>query len=171
VTGYSPPGAQPSRHRRTAGLGRRRRAALLVGCALAVLIVAGAVIALAPRGGTPNQDSARMAQAVRQLAAILDFSALGNLLSKEKKYHRAVENRTEVARRLARFHPPQALHGATATLTEVTRLAIRFNRLREAGHSAGKVDDQANALRVDFLTQFNPYAQRYLGRSYQLGDF
>jgi hypothetical protein len=84
-----------------------------------------------------------------------------------------VQNRTEVASRLAGFHPPRALRAAAATLTEVTQLAIQFNRQRLSGHddSARKVDRQANALRHRFLKQFNPLAQRYLGRSYHIGQF
>jgi hypothetical protein len=173
-----PPGPPPppSSPRPIAPAGRSRRVWVLAGCALAVLIVAGLVIALVSGGGSDTGDggqSAGTARGVHQLATILDFSAAGNHLSKQGEFSAAVQNRTEVASRLAGFDPPQALRTATATLTEVTRLAIQFNRQRLAGHagSARKVDRQANALRRRFLTQFNPLAQRYLGRSYHIGEF
>jgi hypothetical protein len=72
---------------------------------------------------------------------------------------------------LAGFQPAQALRGAAATLTQVTQLSIRFNRQRLSGQRARAVDRQANALRHRFLAQFNPFAQRYLGRSYDIGEF
>jgi hypothetical protein len=159
--------APPSRPRRA------RRGWLVAGCALAVVLVAAAVIALASggkddgRGGQP----APLARDVRALAAILDLSEKGNLLSKAKDFSGAVQNRTEVARRLAAFHPAQPLRAAAATLTQVTQLSIRFNRRRLAGQRAKAVDRQANALRHRFLAQFNPFAQRYLGRSYDIGQF
>jgi hypothetical protein len=166
--------AQPSSQPPPAGRGRTRRAAVVAGCVLAVLIVAGAVLVLVSGGDTHKpavRNTADMAQAVRRLGTILDFSAAGNHLSKSGDFSAAVQNRTEVASRLARFHPPQALRAAAATLTQVTQLSIQFNRQRRAGHSARKVDREANALRHRFLEQFNPFAQRYLGRIYQIGEF
>jgi hypothetical protein len=63
------------------------------------------------------------------------------------------------------------LRASTATLTRVTRLAIQFNRRRLTGQDASDVDTQANALRHTFLAQFNPFAEKYLGRTYDIGEF
>jgi hypothetical protein len=133
------------------------------------------VLALALSGGRPDRPAKPpappLARSVRELGSILDFSGAGNLLSKQHDFSAAVRNRTEVANRLAAFHPPPALRAATATLTRVTQLAIQFNRRKLAGQDATAVDHQANLLRHRFLAQFNPLAQRYLGRSFAIGDF
>jgi hypothetical protein len=151
---------------------RSRRAWLVAGGALVVVIAVVALLALGGGGGDRQPaPPPTLAQGVRQLSAILDFSAAGNLLSKKHEYTAAVRNRTEVAHRLARFHPPQALRESTETLTRVTRLAIQFNRQRASGQDASDVDSQANALRHTFLSQFNPFAQRYLHRTYDIGEF
>jgi hypothetical protein len=162
-----PPAPAPSRP-------RRARRWIVAGCALVALVVAGAVLALTSGGGSPDRrggQAVSTAQGVRALAAILDLSATGNQLSKHRDYAGAVRNRTEVARRLAALHPPRALSAAAATLTQVTQLAIQFNRQRLAGQRGKTVDRRANALRHTFLAQFNPLAQHYLGRTYQIGDF
>jgi serine/threonine protein kinase len=153
---------------------RRPRRVRLVAAGALVVVIAAVALALALGGGGGDRRPAKpptVAQGVRRLASILDFSAAGNLLSKKHEYSAAVRNRTEVARQLARFQPPQALRAATQTLTRVTRLAIQFNRQRASGQGAKDVDSQANALRHEFLGQFNPYAQRYLHRTYDIGEF
>jgi hypothetical protein len=150
---------------------RRRRPWLVAGCALAVLVVAGAVLALALPGGGRHHQPPPLPQSVRQLAAILDFSAVGNHLAKAKDYSGALENRRAVADRLAAFHPPPALRAATGTLTRVAQLAIQYNRRKLAGEDASAVDSEANALRHRFLAEFNPFAERYLSRSFAIGDF
>jgi hypothetical protein len=141
----------------------------VAGCALLVLL-AGVVLALVPRGSTSQQDTAR---GVRELAAILDFSAIGNDLSHHNNFSGALRNRRQVAERLTRFHPPRALRRATATFSKVTQLAIRYNDQRLAGLPKRvwkATDHQANALRSVFFKQFNPLARSYLHRSYGFGQ-
>jgi hypothetical protein len=156
--------------------GARRRAPLVAGGALIALILAGVVLALTTHGGSHAGDGRpppSLAQGVRELAAILRFSARGNHLSKLGHYSDAVTNRRQVASRLAGFRPPAGLRAATKTLRDVTQLAIQFNSLRAAGRmqSAHQVDVRANELRRRFRTQFEPLARRYLGPAYHLGRF
>jgi serine/threonine protein kinase len=160
------PDTQPSLPR------RGRRPWLIAASVLAGLVVAGVVLALTlGSGGGTHDQPPPLAQGVRQLGSILDFSAAGNHLAKAKDFSGALRNRKEVVDRLAAFRPPPALGAATATLKRVAQLAVEYNRRRVAGQDASAVDDEANALRHRFLAQFNPFAQRYLGRSFAIGDF
>ncbi|MBV8986929.1 MAG: hypothetical protein JO372_00055, partial [Solirubrobacterales bacterium] len=91
----------------------------------------------------------------------------------DSQYAAAAQNRTVVLERLSALQSPPQLRGAAATLREMTAESLAYNLLMAQGESAqAKVPDAAhNVLRPQFVSQFNPYAQRYLHLTYQAGDF
>ena len=90
----------------------------------------------------------------------------------EHKYNAAAANRMRVLQRLDAFQAPPQLRAATQKLRAMTEDSLLFNRYMAAGETArARAPDNAhNALRSPFLAEFNPYAQRYLGHTYTVGE-
>jgi CHAT domain len=141
-------------------------AALLAAIAVAV----GLVVGLSGGGDkTPT-----LGQGVQQLSAILDFSSVGKRLSRDHRdFVTAAANRGEVLDRINAFDPPPQLRASVETLRRLTRDALEFNRLKARGLDARAkfFDDRANRLRRTFMKQFNPFAKKFLGRTYLYHDF
>jgi len=161
--------------------GRRRLRLLAV--VIGVLASAGVAVALvvALSGKTTPSPAAHhpvtrpvLADNVRQLNAIVQLFIAGKRLSHvEHAYSAAAQNRRLVLDRLTAFHPPAQLRPATETLRQMTADSLAFNLDMARGKAAlARAPDAAhNALRPRFVAEFNPYAQRYLGRTYTINNF
>jgi len=181
----SPHTATPSAQRRT-----RRRRILIAGAA--ALLVAAAVVAVVLSSGkspaspgrqthnaapAPSRKQAATASSLKQQVAMLNgivqlFIEGKRLSHVEHKYNAAAANRMRVLQRLDAFHAPPQLQAATQKLRAMTEDSLLFNRYMAAGETArARAPDNAhNALRAPFVDEFNPYAQRYLGHTYTVGE-
>ena len=113
-------------------------------------------------------------QQVATLNGIVQLFIAGKRLSHEdQKYSAAAANRTAVLQRLNSFHAPAPLRAATQTLRAMTADSLLFNRYMAAGETsrARGPDNAHNKLRPRFVNEFNPYALRYLNRTYTVGEF
>ncbi len=137
---------------------------------LSALAIAAAVVLAT--GGNTNQ-SADLGQDATRLNAIVQQFIAGKRLSQgHNRYAAAAQNRTALLAQLSALHSPPQLRGATATLREMTADSLAYNLLMAQGQTAqAKIPDAAHdALRPQFVNQFNPYAQRYLSVTYQAGE-
>jgi serine/threonine protein kinase len=171
---------------------RRRTRRLGLAAGLLVAAVVAAVLVLVLSGGTPRHPvsagsttstthpaattvtPAVLSQEVRRLGSIVGLFVAGKRLSHVKhEYAAAAQNRRVVLQRLAAFQAPPQLRSAAETLRQMTADSLAFNVDMASGKTAlAQAPDHAhNALRPRFLTEFNPYAQRYLGHTYTINDF
>ena len=171
----------------TAAPARRRRSlAVIAGTLVALAAVAGLVLAITLPGATTAHHAAHtspalahapaptLAQDVGRLNDIVRLFITGKRLSHvEHRYAAAARNRQIVLEQLAAFQAPPALRPAAQTLRAMTADSLAFNRDMAAGEfsRARGPDNAHNALRPQFVTEFNPYAERYLGHPYTSGDF
>lgn len=175
TTRHSAAGPSPSR-----GASRRRIVIAGVAAVLGVAAIIGVVLALTKSSPSPGRQArhpatvASLAQKVRTLDGIVQLFIAGKHLSHvEHQYTAAAENRTVVLQRLDALHAPPQLRSSVATLRQMTMYSLAFNRDMASGDtSAARAPDNAhNAVRPRFVSEFNPYAQRYLGRTYTINDF
>lgn len=137
---------------------------------LSALVIAGTVVlAIELSANHPanlKQDTGRLNAIVQQ------FIAGKRLSQTQNQYATAAQNRTMVLEQLGALPLPPQLRGAAATLRMMTADSLAYNLLMAQGQNTqATVPDAAhNALRAQFVTQFNPYARRYLRLTYQPGD-
>jgi serine/threonine protein kinase len=164
-----------------------RRRLRLVAVVIGLLVSAGvaAVLVIALSGKTTPSPAAHhpvtppvtrpvLADNVRQLDSIAQLFIAGKRLSHvEHAYSAAAQNRRLVLNRLTAFQPSAQLRPAAETLRQMTADSLTFNLDMASGKAAqARAPDAAhNALRPRFVAEFNPYAQRYLGRTYTINNF
>lgn len=115
-----------------------------------------------------------LAQDVGRLNGIVELFIAGKHLSRvERKYAAAAQNRMLVLARLSTFDAPPQLRPAAGTLRRMTVDSLAFNADMARGEPAlaGAPNNAHNALRGRFVDEFNPYAERSLGRTYTVNDF
>src|SRR4051794_26715351 len=165
--------------------------ALLV--ALAVLVAGGAVAAvLLSQGGgkkttvvrqsSPGQQQqqqsgapsdAALKRGVRDMRDLLTLSAEGRTATTAGDFAGAAANRREVLSRLdALSLPPQLARSGS-----LLRPAMRASLTADVAHqtcssclSTADADAAATAAKDGFVAEFNPFALKYLGRSYDPGQ-
>jgi serine/threonine-protein kinase len=163
LPGRTPEPAVTVRHK-----AHRPRRLALVAVPLAVA-AAAVVLALALTGGR----SRTLRQDVASLNGTVQLFITGKHLSHaEHKYAAAAQNRRQVLRRLDAFDAPPQLRAAAQTLRQMTSYSLSYNELMARGQTAAAraPDDAHNALRPQFVAEFNPYALRYLGITYRADD-
>jgi serine/threonine-protein kinase len=136
-----------------------------------VLAVAAAavVLTIALTGGR----SRTLKQDVASLNGTVQLFIAGKHLSHaEHKYAAAAQNRRQVLKRLDAFHAPPQLRAAAQILRQMTSYSLSYNELIAHGQTAAAraPDDAHNALRPQFVAEFNPFALRYLGITYKADD-
>jgi hypothetical protein len=122
-----------------------------------------------PHSGSSAVRSAALKQDVTRLDAIVQLFIAGKHLSHDEgRYTAAVQNRRTVLARLAALRAPSQLQPAATTLRQMTKYSLSYNSLMAQGQRAKAhiPDVNHNALRPRFVHEFNPYAQRFLRRSY-----
>lgn len=137
----------------------------LVAAPLAVA-AAAVVLVLTLTGGRART----LKQDVASLNGTVQLFITGKHLSHvEHKYAAAAQNRRQVLKGLDAFHAPPQLRAAAQTLRQMTSYSLSFNELMARGQTAAAraPDDAHNALRPQFVAEFNPYALRYLGITYR----
>jgi hypothetical protein len=149
--------------------------------ALLAALVAGAVVAtlvVVSSGGGP----ARTAGAVRsqylkhevtRLNAIVQLFIAGKRLSQQHHYAAAAQNRRQVLRLLTAFRAPPQLRDSAGTLRAMANYSLSYNLRSARGETASAAypNGAHNALRPQFVSEFNPYAERYLRRTYAAYEF
>jgi hypothetical protein len=172
--------ASSPRSSTTTSRGAQRRVAVIVVPLLAVAAVVAAVLVITRPGTTTAHKlshasgSAALTQDVRRLNGIVELFIAGKHLSRsEQKYAAAAQNRQLVLARLGTLQLPAQLRPAAATIRRMTADSLAFNNdmARGATALARQPDAAHNALRPRFVAEFNPYARRYLGRTYTINDF
>jgi len=169
-----------------AAIHRRRPLVLIVGALAALAALFGVVLAIILAGGTTAHHAGHsstapshaasgptLAQNVSRLNDIVALFRTGKHLSQvEHQYAAAARNRQDVLQQLAAFHAPSQLRPAAETLRAMTADALEFNRDMAKGEFAlARGPDKAhNKLRGPFIAEFNPYAQRFLGRTYTINE-
>lgn len=138
---------------------------------LAAVVIAAAVLLAT---GLSTERSANLKGDASRLNAIVQQFIAGKRLSEaHNQYAAAAQNRTVVLERLSALQSPPQLRGAAATLREMAADSLSYNLLMAQGQTAqANVPNAAHdALRPQFASQFDPYAQRYLHLTYRPGDF
>jgi class 3 adenylate cyclase len=162
----APPGGRHVRGRSVALL-----AALVVGAVVATLVVVSSGGGPAPTaGGVRSQN---LKHEVTRLDAIVQLFIAGKRLSQHHQYAAAAQNRTQVLRLLAAFRAPPQLRDSAGTLRDMASYSRQYNLLSARGETASAAypNGAHNALREQFVSEFNPYAQRYLRRAYAFYEF
>ena len=177
-----PPGA--SGPQRTDSSARRRipRRRTVIAAAGALLVAAGVIAGVLATGNSPAPDHRQarngattpsLKQQVGTLNGIVQLFIAGKRLSHaQQRYTAAAHNRAVVLERLDAFHATPQLRAATRTFRAMTADSLLFNQLMAKGETprARAPDHAHNQLRSRFVTEFNPYAHRYLGRTYTVSD-
>jgi hypothetical protein len=161
---------------------RRRTPWLAVGIVVAVLAVAGAIAAvLLNQGGdsgtanppppppphTPTGPTVR--QGVTDIAAVLDLSQQGRQLTLDGRYSESIANRQQVLDRVdslklaPQLEPSRKLlRGAVQASLAADQALIRCTTCA----STQAANARATRLKDAFVLEFNPYATKYLQRSF-----
>jgi class 3 adenylate cyclase len=149
--------------------------------ALLAALVAGAVavtLVVVSSGGGPARtagavDSQNLRHEVTRLNAIVELFIAGKRLSQQHQYAAAAQNRMQVLRLLSAFRAPPQLRDPADTLRQMANYSLEYNVLYARGEpaSAAYPNGEHNALRPDFVSEFNPYAERYLRRTYTVSEF
>jgi class 3 adenylate cyclase len=142
---------------------------LVAGAAVATLVVVSSGGGPAPTAGAGSQN---LKQEVSRLNAIVQLFIAGKHLSQQRQYAAAAQNRRQVLRLLTAFRAPPQLRDAAGTLREMATYSLSYNLLAARGEtaSAGYPNGAHNALRPQFVSEFNPYAERYLRRTYAVDE-
>jgi hypothetical protein len=156
--------------------------------ALAVLLVAGAVIAAVLVSGNdkspapgptpnppPNVPSGPTAQqGVTQIAEVLDLSRRGRTLTASGNFSAAIENRRQVLQQLGGLQLVPELEASRTLLKAAMRASIDADEaLIQCTDCAStrSANEHASALKNDFAIEFNPFARKYLNQQFDPGSF
>jgi class 3 adenylate cyclase len=148
--------------------------------AVTLLLVAGAAVAtlvVVSSGGGPRPTagavrSQNLKHEVTRLNAIVQQFIAGKRLSQQHQYAAAAQNRRQVLRLLTAFQAPPQLRDSAGTLREMATYSLSYNLLAARGETASAAypNGAHNALRPQFVSEFNPYAERYLHRTYAVNE-
>jgi hypothetical protein len=123
-----------------------------------------------PRQQPPKQPSdAALSSDVKEMGAILDLSAEGRALTTGGDFDGAIANRLQVIAKLDALEVDPQLAEARSTLRDAMDASIESNQAhRSCGDcaTARAADTRATQLKTQFARMFNPFAERYLQRSY-----
>jgi hypothetical protein len=162
----------------TAALPARRRPWLPLLAVLAVLLVAGGVVAAVLLTGTDNtvtvqappaQGGPSIQDGVNQIAAILDLSAQGRTATQNGDFATAVANRQQVLDQVNKLVVAPELEQSRLLLGQAIQQSLLADQQLEqcaTCASTAAADQQATALKESFVSAFNPWATKYLQRSY-----
>ena len=162
----------------TAALPARRRPWLPLLAVLAVLLVAGGVVAAVLLTGTDQtvtvqapaaQGGPSIQDGVNQIAAILDLSAQGRTATQNGDFATAVANRQQVLDQVNKLVVAPELEQSRVLLGQAIQQSLLADQQLEqcaTCASTAAADQQATALKESFVSAFNPWATKYLQRSY-----
>jgi hypothetical protein len=166
----------------TAALPQRRRPWLPLVVVLCVLLVAGGVVAavlvtgsdrtvtVQPPPAQPQTPAGPSIQdGVNQIAAILDLSAQGRTDTQNGDFAAAVANRQQVLGQVDALTVAPELEAARLLLGQAIQASlVADQRLEQCTTCADTLaaNQQATALKESFVSAFNPWATKYLQRSF-----
>ena len=164
----------------------RRSPWLAVAIVVAVLAVAGAVAAVllsqggsgahnpppppAPHHGT---NGPTVQQGVSQIANVLDLSQRGRTLTINGDYTAAIANRQQVLDRIDALTLNPQLERSRTLLRNAVRASLAADQaLIQCQTCAGTqaANQRATRLKNQFVLEFNPFATKYLQRSFDSGS-
>jgi serine/threonine protein kinase len=183
-----PPPPQPPPSHPTSVLPPSRSPWIAVAAIVAVLLVAGGIAAALLLGGggtdkpaadTSNPPSkpaaAPLADDVARLSSVLDLSGQGRTATTNGDFTAAIANRRQVIDQLDALTLAPELEQSRSLLREAMQASLRADQQFEAcgGNcpEATGANDEATALKRDFVKEFNPFALKYLGRSFDPTTF
>jgi hypothetical protein len=156
-----------------------------VAAVLAVLIAAGVTAAvLLSKNDKPASSAAVQQQGhsqpeppsgptlqdgVSQIAGVLDLSEQGRTLTINGQYSAAIANRQQVLDRVDALKLAPQLERSRTLLRQAVEASLRADQaLIQCTTCAGTLaaNKRATALKQRFVTEFNPFASRYLQRSF-----
>jgi hypothetical protein len=116
----------------------------------------------------PPADAALRAD-VESMGRVLDLSAEGRTLTSAGEFEAAATNREEVLAKIDALDVDPQLSESHALLRDAIDASLASNRAHAAcGNCADAqaADTRATQLKARFARMFNPFAERYLQRSY-----
>src|SRR4051794_17873965 len=161
---------------------RRRTPWLAVGVVIAVLAVAGAIAAvLLNQGGdsgsgnppppppphTPTGPTVR--QGVTDIAGVLDLSQQGRQLTIDGRYSESIANRQQVLDRMDALKLAPQLEPSRKLLRNAVQASLAGDQALircTTCASTQAANQKATRLKDAFVLEFNPYATKYLRRSF-----
>jgi serine/threonine protein kinase len=120
------------------------------------------------RQAPPPADTALRAD-VTAIGAILDLSAEGRAMTADGDFQGAALNRREVLTKIEALDADPQLAESQAVLHDAIDASLDSNVAhRNCGDCAAAraADTRATTLKAQFVRKFNPFAERYLQRSY-----
>jgi serine/threonine protein kinase len=163
----------------------RRSPWLAVGIVVAVLAVAGAVAAvLLNQGGSsgghnppppppPHNSGPTVRQGVSDIANVLDLSQQGRTLTINGDYTAAIANRQQVLDRIDALNLNPQLERSRTLLRNAVRASLAADQaLIQCQTCAGTqaANQRATRLKNQFVLEFNPFATKYIRRSFDSGS-
>jgi hypothetical protein len=153
---------------------------------VAVLVVAGVVAAVALTGGSKKQagrggtriahtlppgsgTNASIQDGVGRLAAIVDLSQQGRTATINGDFTTAIANRQQVLDKLDTLTVPPQLELSRRLLRQSVQASLMADqRLAQCTTCPGTLaaNRRATALKQAFVSAFNPWATKYLRRSF-----
>jgi hypothetical protein len=106
---------------------------------------------------------------VSQIAAILDLSQRGRTLTIAGDYGGAIENRMQVLDRVDGLTLAPDLEPSRATLRAAVQASLDADRALQqctTCSSTARANSRATDLKQRFVLEFNPFATKYLQRSF-----
>jgi serine/threonine protein kinase len=162
---------------------RKRTPWLAVGVAVAILVVAGAVAAVllnqgsdsantnppppTPTPHTPTGPTVR--QGVTDIAGVLDLSQQGRQLTIDGRYSESIANRQQVLDRIDSLKLTPQLEPSRKLLRNAVQASLAADQALircTSCASTQAANDKATRLKDAFVLEFNPYATKYLRRSF-----
>ena len=145
-----------------------------------VLAIAGAVaVVVSGSDSRPNaapavQRGPTVNNGVVQIAFILDLSQQGRTLTADGQYSKAIANRQQVLDKLNALNLAPQLETSRTLLRQAAEASIGADQALlecETCASTQAANKKATTLKQQFVAQFNPYATRYLHRSFDPASF
>ncbi|MEA2444646.1 MAG: hypothetical protein QOJ12_1938, partial [Thermoleophilales bacterium] len=160
---------------------------LVIAIVVVLLIAGGVAIALLSGGSSTNsasgadQQQARRQQQrevvptdqlrapVEQMGSLLDLSAEGRSVTEAGDFNAAAANRQQILDRLGALSVPADLEPSHALFQQAMRASLQADLAHlQCGTcpAATRADRRATFLKRQLVRTFNPFAQRYLQRSF-----
>jgi serine/threonine protein kinase len=161
---------------------KKRTPWLALGIVVAVLAVAGAIAAVLLNQGSDTNPSPpppppsrhvingpTVQQGVSDIAGVLDLSQQGRQLTIDGNYSAAIANRQQVLDRIDGLKLAPQLERSRTLLRNAVRASLAADQaLVQCTTCAGtqRANRHATDLKNRFVLEFNPYATKYLQRSF-----
>jgi hypothetical protein len=152
---------------------------LTLGLVVAVLAVAGAVAAVLLNQGSgsghnpppppPHSNGQTVQQGVTQLASVLDLSQQGRTLTVNGDLTAAIANRQQVLDRIGALKLAPQLEQSRLLLRNAVQASLEADQALiqcQACASTQAANQRATRLKTAFVLEFNPFATKYLQRSF-----